>query len=128
MLPLILTLPALLAPYLADETVSGHALRDVSYVLQGVGDSAAAARFTIAFPTEGRIEGEGPCNRFSARQTAPYPWFAVEGLVSTKRACPALAEESAYLEALAAMTLAEASGPVLILSDDTGREMVFRVE
>jgi len=128
MLPLFLTLPALLAPYLTDETVSGYALRGESYVLQSVGNTSANSRLVIILPGEGRIEGEGPCNRFSARQTAPYPWFAVEGLVSTKRACPALAEETAYLEALAAMTLAEASGPLLILTDDTGREMVFRAE
>ncbi len=128
MIPLFLTLPALLAPYLADETLSGYALRSEPYVLQSLGETSATSRFVVLFPGKGRIEGEGPCNRFSARQTAPYPWFAVEGLVSTKRACPGLAEETAYLEALAAMTLAETSGPVLILSDDTGREMVFQVE
>ncbi|MBC7178797.1 MAG: META domain-containing protein, partial [Roseovarius sp.] len=37
-----------------------------------------------------------------------------------------LAEEALYLTALAEMTLVEVLGDVMILSNDAGREMVFR--
>jgi heat shock protein HslJ len=43
-------------------------------------------------------------------------------------ACPDLAAESQYLTALGEMTLAEVSGPTLILSNDAGRSMVFTAQ
>jgi heat shock protein HslJ len=123
-----LTLPVLLAAYLRDETVSGYALRDTDYMLSEIDGAAPPARATIAFPGRGRITGEGPCNRYAAVQTAPYPWFVLDELSSTKRACAELEFEHTYLTALGEMTLAEAMGPVLILSNDAGREMVFRAD
>lgn len=40
-------------------------------------------------------------------------------------ACPDLPLETAFLSALGEMTLAEAVGTTLILSNDAGRKMVF---
>ena len=61
-------------------------------------------------------------------QTAPYPWFDLTRMVSTKRACPALAAEHAYFAALLEMSLVEVSGTIMILSNDHGREMVFSAQ
>ena len=46
----------------------------------------------------------------------------------TRRACPELAEETRFFQTLEDMTLAEVQGPVLILSNEDGTEMVFEAE
>ncbi len=126
MLRLFLTLPIFLSAWLKDETVSGYA--QAVYRLETLNGAAFAARATIGFPRAGVIEGEAPCNRYSARQTAPYPWFGVEAIVATQRACPDLGSETAFFAALRSMTLAEAVGDTLVLSNDAGGEMVFRAD
>jgi heat shock protein HslJ len=70
--------------------------------------------------------GQGPCNAFSASQTAPYPWFATGPLAATKRACPDLSAESAYFTALQEMTQVEILDDTMLLSNDAGREMLFK--
>ncbi|MGR3635834.1 MAG: META domain-containing protein [Shimia sp.] len=81
----------------------------------------------IAFGPRGSVTGFGPCSTYSARQTAPYPWFALEDVqvVEVTQDCAYLAQEAAYFAALSEMSLSEVSGSELVLSDDTGREMVF---
>lgn len=114
--PLLLVLPAC-----ADETVSGYADPAAVYRLEG-------ADMTIAFPAQGQIAGKGPCNTYSAAQTAPYPWFETGPILSTKRTCPGLTDELDYFAALGRMTLAEVSGPVLILSNEAGEELAFTAD
>jgi heat shock protein HslJ len=126
MLPLFLSAAVLLAGYLQDETLSGFAQRDAVYVLEEIDGAPPPGQATIRFPATGAVTGEGPCNRYSAAQTAPYPWFAIGPIAATRRACPDLAFEAVFFEALTEMSLADALGPVLILSNDAGREMVFR--
>ena len=126
MRPLVLTALLFSAACAGDETLSGYADAQATYLLETIDGAPFPARATIALPEEGRAEGEAPCNRWSAGQSAPYPWFALGPIVTTRRACPDLAAEQAFLAALAAMTLAEVQGPVLILSDEAGREMLFR--
>ena len=113
---------------LKDETVSGYAPEDVTFALQSIDDAPFTASATISFPQRGRIEGVAPCNSYFALQTVPYPWFKIEALGATKRACPDLAEENAYFAALSEMTLSEVSGTTLILSNDAGRKMVFTAQ
>ena len=83
------------------------------------------ARATIQFPEAGQVVGQGPCNRYGAAQTVPYPWFAIEGIAATRMACSDLASEAAFFAALEDMTLAEVSNDTLILSNSSGRQMVF---
>ncbi|MCF2871838.1 META domain-containing protein [Octadecabacter sp. G9-8] len=90
--------------------------------MNGIPFTAAA---TIAFPEEGRVVGRAPCNSYFATQTVPYPWFALEGIGATRMACPDLALETAFFNALEGMTLSEASGTTLILSNSVGQKMVF---
>ncbi len=112
----------------ADETVSGYADPDATYRLVEISGTPFAAQATIAFPEEGRVRGEAPCNRWSATQSVPYPWFKLGPIAATKRACPDLEAEARFLTMLGEMTLVEVQGPVLILSDDQGRAMVFEAE
>ncbi len=108
-----------------DETISGYADTTAIYALSDIDGAAFPARATIRFPEEGRIEGQGPCNAYSAAQSVPYPWFSLGPIIATRRACPDLEAETAFFAALSEMTLAEVQGDVLILSNEAGREMTF---
>lgn len=120
--------PVFLAACGPDETISGFADPGATYVLQDIDGEAIAARVTITFPAQGEVAGDGPCNAYRATQTAPYPWFALGSVASTRRACPDLALEQHYLATLGRVTLAEVSGPVLILSTADGPALVYQSE
>lgn len=109
-----------------DESISGQAQPSDVFVLQTLDGAAVPARITLSFPEPGRIAGEAPCNRYFGRQTAPLPWVEIDQIGATKRACPDLALESRYLQALQDMTLIELTGDTLVLTSDAGREMTFR--
>lgn len=109
-----------------DETISGYADPEATYILQEVNGAPFPATASIQFPQEGQITGQGPCNTYSATQSAPYPWFDIGPILATRRACPALADEARFFETLSNMTLAEALGTTLILSNDAGTQMVFQ--
>lgn len=111
---------------LADETLTGYGAADRIWVLDSIDGVAFAARAELLFPEEGKITGRGPCNQFFGDQRAPYPWFDVGPLGSTRMACPQLSAETAFFRALESMTLSEVAGDTLILSTEDGREMVFR--
>ncbi len=112
--------------YCKNETVSGHGGQSTTWTLRSIDGTPFAARATLTFPEEGTLAGEAPCNRYSGQQSVPYPWFSAERITATRRACPDLEAETRYLRALENMTLAEIAGDTLILSNDSGREMVFR--
>ena len=122
-LPLLL---ALALPACADETISGYADPSAIYRLTELYGQSVTAHATITFPDQGQARGVAPCNSWSASQTAPYPWFRLGPIAATRRACADLVNEQRFFDALSGMTLAEVQGPVLILSNDDGREMVFR--
>lgn len=111
-----------------DETISGHSGTSVRWRLTELDGAVFTASATVAFPEEGAVTGNGPCNAFIAAQTLPYPWIAIEGIAATRRACPDLDAEAAYFAALESMTLAEVGGDVLILSTTEGRQMVFAAD
>ncbi len=109
-----------------DETLSGHGAAGKTWQLREIDGTAFDATATITFPEEGKIVGEAPCNRYFAAQLQPYPRFEAAEIGTTRRACPDLDRETAFLDALGAMSLAEVAQTTLILSTPEGREMVFR--
>lgn len=109
-----------------DETLARYAGEGSTWRLSEIGGAPARARATLTFTEPGALAGEAPCNAYRAAITAPYPWFELGPLAVTRRACPDLAAETAYLNALAKMTLAEVSGDTLILSNDDGDQIIFR--
>jgi heat shock protein HslJ len=111
-----------------DETVASYGAKEVVWQLVELDGKPFDARATLSFADEGALSGQAPCNRYSGQQSAPYPWFQAEKIAVTRMACPQLAAETAYFEALSAMTLSEVSGETLILSNDAGREMVFEAQ
>ncbi len=109
----------------ADETISGYADPNAVYELVEFNGEPVTSDATVTFPGEGRAEGNGPCNAWSASQTAPYPWIELGPIAATRRACSDLSFEGRFFEALTNVSLAEVSGPALVLSGDEV-EMVFR--
>jgi len=107
-----------------DETLNAYA--QDNWQLVTLNGDAVPTGITLSLVQPGRISGAAPCNRYSAAQTAPYPWFEAGPIAATRRACADLATEQAYFSALAAMTFAEAQGNVLILSNGSGGALVFQ--
>lgn len=117
-----------IVPACADESISGYADPTAVYRLSEIDGAPFTARATITFPEAGAARGDGPCNAWSAVQSAPYPWLELGPIATTRRGCPELSAEQQFFVALTDMTLAEVQGPVLILSNDDGREMLFRAD
>ncbi len=111
-----------------DESLAKYGAAGKVWTLTEVDGAAFDARATIEFGDNGQISGQAPCNRYSAKQTAPYPWFKIGPTMATKMACPELQSESAFFASLEAMTLSEVSGSTLILSNDKGRTMIFSAQ
>jgi heat shock protein HslJ len=86
-----------------------------------------AAKATLHFPEPGKLAGDAPCNRYFGAMWGDYPWFKAGRIAATRRACPDLAEESRFLQALETMSQAEATQTHLILTGDDGQSMVFRL-
>lgn len=121
-----LLLPLLLGVCHKDETISGYADPLATFALKELDGRMFPARATIAFPEEGRVRGEGPCNGYSAKQSVPYPWFQLGPILATRRACADLAQEIEFFAALEGVTLIEALGDTVILRNEASQEMVFR--
>lgn len=109
----------------ADKTGAGFGAA-LTWRLTELAGQPLSGGVTLSFAPADRIAGKAPCNRYAASMTAPYPAFKTGPILSTKMACPNLAEEDAFFTALAAMSQAEVSGDTLILRDDTGTEMRFK--
>lgn len=108
-----------------DETISAFGNED-DYVLQDLNGEIVTVPITLNISAPGQISGQGPCNSYSAAQTAPYPWFALGPILSTKRACSDLALEETFFATLASMTIAEAAENVLILSNEAKETLTFQ--
>ena len=111
-----------------DETISGYADREATYVVTELAGQPFEASASVRFPEPGLVQGRGPCNAYSASQNAPYPWIQIDPIMATKVACPDLAAEDAFFAFLSGATLVEVSGPVIILTNEAGETLVARAE
>lgn len=109
-----------------DESVAQYGAQGVTWQLVEIDKTPYEADATLRFDEKGKISGSAPCNSYSGKQTAPYPWFSVKDVAVTRRACPDLQAETLFFAALTDMTLSEVAGSTLILSTEAGREMVFK--
>jgi heat shock protein HslJ len=125
MMRISLIVLSILTSCFKDETVSGQTNDEAIWLLSTMNEAPITTHITIAFPEEGKIAGQAPCNRYFGSQTAPLPWFEIKGLGATKMACPELELETQYFTMLQKMTTAEITGNTLILATDTGSILVF---
>ena len=108
-----------------DETLTAYGAADRDWVVQEWHGTPLWPELTIRFEPGGAVTGTGPCNSFTATQSVPYPWIALQSFVHTEAACPALATEKALFEALQSAILVEVLGDVMILTDEADRELLF---
>ena len=110
----------------SDETLTGYAPHGVAFTLSRVNDQPANIAATLTLSANGAIRGQGPCNGYFSQITAPYPWFELDAIAATRRACPNLAAETQYFDLLKSMTLAEVAGGTILLSNDAGQSLEFK--
>lgn len=108
-----------------DETVYAKGAGARVWSLDQINGAQAASDLSIMFGTRGRVTGQGLCHDFAGKQTAPYPWFALESLTSTASRCDSDLQSGPIISALMRMNVSEVSGNLMILSNEVGEEMVF---
>lgn len=108
------------------DTVGEAAPDGVVWRLVEANDRAVAYAATIQLFSTGKVTGSGPCNRFTASQSAPLPWVEIGAIAATRRACPELDAEAEYFRLLAAMDFAEVAGDGLLLTNGAGESLFFR--
>ncbi|KAF0115396.1 MAG: hypothetical protein FD150_1064 [Rhodobacteraceae bacterium] len=72
-----------------------------------------------------KVTGMAPCNRFFGTNTAALPDVSFGAIGATKMACPDLAAESVFFEAMQAMQRSELDQGHLFLIGPEGRIMEF---
>ena len=97
---------------------------DTTWRLVTLDGAAFPADATLTFPDGQRLAGQAPCNSYFGPLTAPYPAFAAPVIAATKRACPDLAAETAFFEALSAARLSAAKDGRLVLSAEDGSPLL----
>ncbi len=120
-----LRLLALGANCVGDETVAAYGGAGRVWQLTEAFDQPTTHHLTLSFAADGAVTGQAPCNQFSGRNSAPYPWFQLTDMAITEMACADLAAESALMEKLITMRQSEVSGDVLILRAENGTALVF---
>ncbi len=114
-----------LSACLQDETVAAFD-DDQIWTLQEPDNSLFEATASLSFKDDGKVTGQAPCNTFFTEQTKPYPWIGFGPIGTTRMICTDIEAEKRFLSALMEMTLVEVSGEVMILSNDAGRQMLFK--
>lgn len=85
----------------------------------------ATASIDLGDPT--RISGQAPCNRFFGQLSGTAPTFKAGPLVTTRMACDQLALEAEFLTALESMTSISQTARKVVLTNDAGRKMEFKL-
>ncbi|GGA05886.1 META domain-containing protein [Neptunicoccus cionae] len=111
-----------------DETISGVSGPDDQWLLVRMNDVPVETPITLTFPETGRLAGQAPCNSYFGEQTAPLPWFETGAVGATRRACPEMELEGRYFKAFSEMSMIERKGDTLLLSNDSGGELEYRLQ
>ncbi|WP_428926667.1 META domain-containing protein [Marinibacterium sp. SX1] len=122
---LALALGATAAPAQEAAPADPYADRDTTWVLVMLDTVPFEATATLRFPQDGQVAGKAVCNNYSGPQDGDFPEFRTGVLMATRMACPDMAQEQVFLDALADMRLAARKDGMLILSDGGDRQMVF---
>ena len=96
------------------------------WMLLTINGEAIQPGVTLDLTDPARLSGQGPCNRWFARQTAELPALAVVAIGATRRACAELALEQRFLLVLSDMTLARISQTgTLVLTGPEDQSLEF---
>lgn len=81
-------------------------------------NGAPAAATTVTLTEDGRIEGQGPCNRFTATYSGRWPDLTFQPAATTRMACPDLPAEQAFFAAIGEVDRAALDADGLNLTGD----------
>lgn len=112
------------APAGADERLPAP-LADTHWTLASLDGRAPSTAITLELSASGAVTGRAPCNTYGATLLEFDPEFRLGPIRATRRACPALREESAYLALLGAARQATVTEDGLVLAAPDGRALVF---
>lgn len=126
MKPAFATILLLASGCVSMENVNFYGGVGATWNLSSIDGEPVAAGTDMRIGYLGALSGNAGCNTWQAKDTSVYPWFNVETISSTFKACPGQEAEQAFFEALKDMTIAEVLGETLVLSTVEGREMLFR--
>jgi heat shock protein HslJ len=87
--------------------------------------AAYPARLVGELTTDGRVVGEGPCNRFSAPYAGRWPDLSFDPVLTTRRSCPEVEAEASALAALARVERAAVDDGRLVLTGPGGVYLAF---
>lgn len=108
-----------------DETVRRYGGADRVWHVQSIDGKPYSAEATLTFPSRNRIEGAAPCNRYFSTNTTAYPWIEIGPIAATRRACPDLAAEQQFFDALQRANIVVIDGDLMTFSDETSDILVF---
>lgn len=114
-----LSLAACVTPAMSEGEISG-----VEWHLVGLEGQAVGWKASLLIDGDS-VSGKAPCNSWGAKTTAALPAVSFGPIRATRMACPDLAAESAFFEALQAMQRAELDQGHLYLIGPEGRIMEF---
>ncbi len=113
------TAPLLAACAAAEQDLHGD------WHLQSLQGKAPPVPVTLLLDADGRASGAAPCNRYFGAYDAGAEALEFGPIASTKRACPELAFEGAYFNALAQVTAYRLEAGLLTLSGPQDMTAVF---
>ncbi|HRK42144.1 MAG TPA: META domain-containing protein [Gemmobacter sp.] len=93
--------------------------------LVGFSAGALPPRVTMDLREPGRAAGQGPCNRWFGEVQGSFPAFRLPMVATTQMACPDLAAEGRFHDALGRVTAAELVGDQLVLTGPKGLRLTF---
>ncbi|WP_400191345.1 META domain-containing protein [Hymenobacter sp. B81] len=123
--------PVATAPAASEQTRPPAPLRNTRWVLNTLNGQPVIVPENGAEPylllrlDEPRAEGQAACNRFFGQFELPAEGhLRLGGLGATRRACPQLAQETAFLAALGQVTRYRIVADTLWLSPDSGTPLL----
>lgn len=93
--------------------------------LVGFSEGSLPPRVTMDLREPGRAAGQGPCNRWFGEVQGNAPEFRLPMVASTQMACPDLAAEAQFHDALGRVTAAGLAGGQLVLTGPEGLQLTF---
>lgn len=107
--------------------LAGTVMADTSttWVLESQDGTVVDFDVTLRFENAERITGQAPCNTYSASFDGSMEQFTIGPILATRRACPALTQETAYFEALSGMTSAALTDSTLELTGPSATALLF---
>lgn len=122
--PLLLGACVVIAQPTSEVPRDNWLLPGTSWKLVELNGAPFEANAVATLTEDGRITGQGPCNAFNAAFTGTWPDIGFEPIPRTRRACPEIAAEDAFLAAMERVNRGEMLEDAMLL---TGPETSLRL-